>query len=96
MHLRSLASIAVYPDFGGIGGRSTLTGIVGALLMITLIVAVLMLIVCAISWAICTSHGNPAAAAKARGGVWVCLGGAILAGAGTAWLNFLLSLGSSI
>ncbi|TAM70850.1 MAG: hypothetical protein EPN48_05425 [Microbacteriaceae bacterium] len=96
MYLQSLPLVAVYPDFGGIGGRGTLTGIVGALLTIVLIVAVLMLIVCAITWATCASHGNPIAASKARTGMWVCVGGAVLAGAGTTWLNFLLGLGSSI
>ncbi|WP_308465233.1 DUF6112 family protein [Rathayibacter soli] len=96
MYLQSLASVAVYPDFSGIGGRGTLTGIVGALLTITLIVAVLMLIVCAIIWATCASHGNSVTASKARTGVWVCLSSAVLAGAGTTWLNFLLSLGSKI
>ena len=40
-----LVTANVYPDLGGVGGRSTLISIVGALLTITLIVAVLMIIV---------------------------------------------------
>ena len=54
----------VYPDFDAVGGRSTLIGIVGALLTITLIVAVLMLVICAIVWAVSSSTGNAAAAAR--------------------------------
>jgi hypothetical protein len=87
---------AIYPNFGGVGGRSTLESIVGALLTITLIVAVLMLIICAIVWAISSTHGNYQAATRGRVGVFVSLGGAALAGAGVAWVNFLLNLGSTL
>lgn len=96
MRPRLIPSVDVYPDFGGVGGAHVLTGIVGALLTITLIVAILMLVVCAITWAIATSHGNHAAAGNARTGMWVCLGGAVLAGAGVAWLNFLLGVGTTL
>ena len=48
-----LVTANVYPDLGGVGGRSTLISIVGALLTITLIVAVLMMIISAIVWAVC-------------------------------------------
>ena len=83
----------VYPDFDAVGGRSTLIGIVGALLTITLIVAVLMLIICAIVWA---STGNATSAARGRVGVFVSIGAAALAGAGVAWLNFLLRVGTTL
>jgi hypothetical protein len=96
MHPQEIPSVDVYPDFGGVGGQHALTGIVGALLTITLIAAVLLLIVCAITWALAAGAGNPAAASKARTGLWVCAGTAILAGAGAAWLNFLLHLGHSL
>ncbi len=55
----------VFPDFGGVGGAGDLRAIVGALLMFVLIIAVLMLIVCAIVWAIASSSGNYQAATKA-------------------------------
>jgi hypothetical protein len=42
----------VFPDFDGLGGIGDLRAVVGALLMFVLIVAVLMLIVSAIIWAI--------------------------------------------
>lgn len=96
MQPRLIGSVDVYPDFGGVGGQHALTGIVGALLTITLIIAVLLLIVCAITWAIATTTGNHATATKARTGLWVCAGAAVLAGAGVAWLNFLLHLGHSL
>lgn len=86
----------VYPDFDAVGGRSTLIGIVGALLTITLIVAVLMLIICAIVWAVSSSTGNATAATRGRVGVFVSIGAAALAGAGVAWLNFLLRVGTTL
>ena len=69
---------------------------VGALLTLVLIVAVLMLIVSAIVWAIATAHGNYATASKGRIGVLVSVGAAVLAGAGVAWMNWLLTVGSSL
>lgn len=96
MSTARIPSTTVYPNFGGVGGEATLEQVVGALLMITLIVAVLMLIICAITWAISSSHGNLAAATKARAGVFVSLGGAALCGAAMAWLNFLLQIGTAL
>ena len=86
----------VFPDFGGVGGAADLRAIVGALLMFVLVTAVLMLIVCAIVWAIASAHGNHHAATRARTGLWVAVGAAALAGAGVAWLNFLLDVGTQL
>ena len=86
----------VFPDFGGVGGAADLRSIVGALLMFVLVTAVLMLIVCAIVWAIASAHGNHHAATRARTGLWVAVGAAALAGAGVAWLNFLVDVGTRL
>lgn len=86
----------VYPDLSGVGGRSALVEIVGALLTIVLIVSVLMLVVSGIVWAVSSSAGNPQAAAKGKVGVFVALGAAVLAGAGVTWMNFLLNLGDTL
>ena len=86
----------VFPDFGGVGGAAELRSIVGALLMFVLVTAVLMLIVCAIVWAIASAHGNHHAATRARTGLWVAVGAAALAGAGVAWLTFLLDVGTRL
>ena len=48
----------VFPDFDGLGGIGDLRAVIGALLTFVLIVAVLMLIVSAIVWAIASAHGN--------------------------------------
>ena len=48
----------VFPDFDGLAGISDLREVVGALLMFALIIAVLMLIVSAIIWAVSSSTGN--------------------------------------
>lgn len=86
----------VFPDFGGLGGIGDLKVVIGAMLTIILIVAVLMIIVSAIIWAISSSSGNPAVASKARAGVFVALGAAILAGGGVTWLNWLIHLGEQL
>ncbi|MEV8265827.1 DUF6112 family protein [Microbacterium sp. NPDC077057] len=86
----------VFPDFGATGGATELRQVVGALLMFVLIIAVLMLIVCAITWALASSHGNYQTATRARTGLLVALGTAVLAGAGVGWLNWLITLGSGL
>ena len=86
----------VFPDFGGVGADSELRAVIGALLMFVLIIAVLMLVVSAIIWAIATAHGNYASAGKARTGVLVALGAAALAGSGVAWMNWLINLGQQL
>lgn len=83
----------VFPDFDSLGGVGDLRSVVGALLTFVLIIAVLMVIASAIAWAIATAHGNYLAAVKARAGVLVALGVATLAGAGVAWMNWLINLG---
>jgi hypothetical protein len=42
------------------------------------------------------AHGNYATASKGRTGVLVALGAAVLAGGGVAWMNWLLTVGSSL
>ncbi|TNU73408.1 hypothetical protein FH969_11485 [Miniimonas arenae] len=86
----------VSPDFGAVGGLGDLRLIVGALLTFVLIFAVLMLIICAIVWGVATSSGNYHAATRARAGVLVAVGTAALAGAGVAWVNFLLGVGETL
>jgi len=86
----------VFPDFGGVGAAGQLRTVVGALLMVVLITAVLMLIVCAVIWAVAASSGSYHAATRARAGLFVAVGAAALAGAGVAWTNFLLNIGSHL
>ncbi len=86
----------VFPDFGGIGGIGDLREVIGALLTFVLVIAVLMLIVCALIWALATANGHHAAATKAGIGAWTALGAAVLAGVGVAWLNWLIDLGQQL
>lgn len=86
----------VFPDFDGLSGIGDLRAVIGALLTFVLIIAVLMLIVSAIIWAIATAHGNHAIAGKGRTGVLVALGAAVLAGGGVAWMNWLIALGDQL
>ena len=61
----------VFPDFDGLDGIGDLRAVIGALLTFVLIVAVLMLIVSAIVWAIAAANGNHAMAGKGRTGILV-------------------------
>lgn len=86
----------VFPDFEGLSGIGDLQEVIGALLTVVLVVAVLMIVISAIIWAIATNSGNPTAASKGRAGVLVSLGAAILAGGAVAWMNWLISLGQQL
>ena len=48
------------------------------------------------AWGSATAHGNYATASKGRIGVLVSVGAAVLAGGGVAWMNWLLTVGSSL
>jgi hypothetical protein len=93
---RGVAHASVYPDLDGVSGSADLVTMIGALLTIVLILSVLMLVVCAAAWAIASSTGAVQSVARARVGVWVSLGAAVLAGAAVTWTNFLIDLGSTI
>ena len=86
----------VFPNFDGLSGIGDLKTVIGATLTIVLVIAVLMIIVSALIWAIASSTGNTSVAMKARAGVLVALGAAILAGAGVAWINWLIHLGEQL
>lgn len=90
------AATDVFPDFGAVGGSGQLRGIVGALLTYGLIIAALMVVVCAAAWAITSASGSWQAAGKAKTGLFVALGGALLTGAALAWANWLIDLGASL
>ncbi|WP_345750903.1 DUF6112 family protein [Microbacterium rhizophilus] len=96
IHRTGILRTDVFPDFGAVGDGGTLADVVGALLTLVLIVAVLMVVVCAIAWALASSAGNYQAATRARIGVWIAVGSAGLAGAGLAWANFLMDVGGGL
>lgn len=87
---------SVGPDFGAVGGSGDLRTIVGALLTFGLIVAVLMLVVCATTWAIAAGLGSWQTAQKAKLGCFVAIGGATLTGSALAWANWLLGVGAHL
>ncbi|TRW47420.1 DUF6112 family protein [Georgenia yuyongxinii] len=86
----------VGPDFDAVTATDQLSHIIGALLTIGLITAVGMLIVCAITWAIASSAGAWHSASRAKAGVLVAVGGAVLTGGALAWTNWLLHTGSTL
>jgi hypothetical protein len=86
----------VFPDFGAVGGAADLKSIVGALLTFVLMIAVLMMIINGVTWALASANGHFQTATRARIGLWVACGAAVLAGAGVAWVNFLLGVGSTL
>lgn len=86
----------VAPDFGAVGGAAELRRIIGALLTYGLVTAVLMVVICAVTWALASSYGSWHAASKAKTGLLVALGGTALTGGALAWANWLLDLGASL
>lgn len=86
----------VFPDFGAVGGAEELQSIVGAMLTFVLMISVLMMIITGVTWALASSSGNFQTAVRARTGLWVACGAAALAGAGVAWVNFLIGVGSTL
>ena len=86
----------VGPDFGAVGGSSQIRSIIGALLTYGLLISALMVIVCAASWAISSSNGSWQTASKAKTGLLVALGGAVLTGGALAWANWLLHVGATL
>jgi hypothetical protein len=94
-HLAIIVS-SIGPDFGAVGGSSDLRRMVGALLSYGLLVAVLMLILCATGWAISSASGSWQSASRAKTGLFVALFGAVLTGGALAWTNWLLDVGVSL
>ena len=88
-----LTRMNVGPNFGAVGGAGDLRAVVGALLTYGLIVAVLMLVISATTWAIASSSGSWHTAQKAKIGCLVAVGGATLTGAALTWANWLLDIG---
>ena len=86
----------IFPDFGAVGGAAELQSIVGALLTFVLIMAVLMMIISGVTWALASANGNFQTATRARMGLFVACGAAALAGGGVTWVNFLLDVGSTL
>lgn len=86
----------VGPDFGAVGGAGELGAIVGALLTYGLVVAVLMVVVCAVTWGVASAHGSWRAASKAKTGLFVALAGTGLTGGALAWASWLLDLGATL
>jgi len=86
----------IFPDFGAVGGAAELRSVVGAMMTFVLIIAVLMMIISGVTWALASANGHFQTATRARIGIWVSCGAAALTGAGVAWVNFLLGVGASL
>ena len=87
---------AVGPDFGAVGGSSQLRQIVGALLTYSLIVSVLLVVACAATWALSSANGSWQSATRAKTGLFVALGGAVVTGGALAWANWLIGVGAGL
>ncbi|MBN9141438.1 MAG: hypothetical protein J0H23_11490 [Micrococcales bacterium] len=86
----------MFPDVSAIGDTAALVAVLGALMTVALVIAVLMIVICAAVWAVANSGGNWQAASRAKTGLFIALGAAILTGAVVVWANFLVDLGESI
>ncbi|MFE6645052.1 DUF6112 family protein [Nocardioides sp. NPDC057772] len=86
----------VRPDLGAIAGTSDLREIVGALLTYGLLISITMLLVSSIAWAVASSAGSWHGTTRAKVGVLVALGGAVLTGSTLAWANWLIDIGARL
>ncbi len=84
------------PNFDAFVESADIERIVGALLTYGLLLAVLMVVVCAAGWALGSANGNWQAAGRAKAGVFVSLAGSVLLGGALAWTNWLLDLGATL
>jgi Ni/Fe-hydrogenase subunit HybB-like protein len=91
-----ICEMSVFPDFGAVGGAEALREIIGALMMFVLVMAVLVMVVSGVAWALATANGHVQFASRARMGLWVACGTAVLAGASVALVDFLLGVGSGL
>jgi hypothetical protein len=71
------------------GGTAALDSLGDQAVLWGLVVAVAVVVVCAATWALASTHSHPQAAARAKTGILVALGGALLLGAGQAYLAWL-------
>ncbi len=91
-----LLPTAIGPNFGAVGGAGDIRAVVGALLTYGLIVAVLVLVISATTWALAANGGSWHTAQKAKTGALVALAGATLTGSALAWANWLLDVGAHL
>lgn len=89
----SVALRQVRPDLGALAAADALREIVGALLTHGLLVSVAILIISGVAWAVASSAGSWQGASRAKVGVLVALGGAVLTGGALAWANWLIHIG---
>jgi hypothetical protein len=86
----------VSPNFGAVDDAGRLRSIIGALLTYGLVTAVLMLVICAATWALAAHSGSWHTAQKAKVGIVVALAGAALTGGALAWANWLVGIGAHL
>ena len=96
MNTHLFIAFVVGPDFGAVGASGRLSGVVGALLTYGLITSVLMVIICAATWALGSAHGSWQASTRGKVGLFVALGGALLTGSALVWTNWLLGIGAHL
>ena len=88
--------VGVIPDFDAVASSAELGQIIGGLMTIVLVLAVMMLIICAIAWGIASATGSYYGASRARLGVLVSVLTAAVCGGGIAWANFLIATGETL
>jgi hypothetical protein len=88
--------ISVSPNSNGLPGIAQLRTIVGASMTIGLVLAVLALVVSAITWAMGANSSNPHLAGRGKFGVLIALVAAIVCGASVTLVNFFWHVGQSV
>lgn len=91
-----LAQVNISPNDSGLPGIASLRTIVGAMMTIGLVLAVLALIVSAITWGFGSTSSNPHLASRGKTGVLISCVAAVVCGAAVTLVNFFWSVGQGV
>jgi hypothetical protein len=98
MHLLTtvLAQVSAKPDPGGLPGSSVAEKLVNGLFFYTLLACLAGLLISVLIWVFSSRAQNYHHAATGRQGTIIAAGGAMIAGAAPALINFFQTLGSQV
>lgn len=91
-----LAQVSARPDSDGLPGASTVQKLVNGLFFFTLMACLAGFFLSVMTWAIGARAGNSGATQNGKVGTLLCAGGALVAGAGPAIINFFFDTGQTV
>lgn len=92
----TLAQVSARPDSNGLPGASTVQKLVNGLFFFTLLACLAGFLLSVLTWAVGARGGNSGATQNGKTGTLLCAGGALVAGAGPAIINFFFDAGQTV